>query len=312
MSLASWCAIVNPAAGGGRAGRAWPAIAAALAEAGLQVEARFTTARGEGAAMAQAAVAEGHRRLVAVGGDGTLSEVALGALGPEGRGPNDLGLASWPAGTGRDVARRLALPQERGALARRLAESPIQAKDLACLKPWGEGAGSWAPRLVVNAASAGLSAEVLQALDVVPVGLPGPLRYALATLRVLASGGSPSWAPRLWVDDAQPWPSEGLVLAAVALGPTFGGGMAIAPGADDGDGLLDLVGVQARAPWRLAAALPALYQGQLLGLDFVRHARARRIAWEGGGWVEADGELLGPGGAAFEVRPGALPLLGGL
>lgn len=307
--MTAWHAIVNPAAGGGRAGRAWPAIEAALQGAGLSVTAGFTTEPGAGAALARAAVAQGARRLLAVGGDGTLSEVALGALGEGAEGPGDLALATWPAGTGRDVAKRLALPSDLGALAQLLARDRVVRRDLALLRPWGEAPASFGPRLVLNVASAGLSAGVLSGLATVPKALPGPLRYALSAICELARPGG-HWRPELLVDGA-PWPAEAQILVAVALGPTFGGGMHIAPGADDADGLLDVVAVRQAAPWRLLGLLPALYQGQLLGAtEVVRHGRAQSVAWAGGAWVEADGELLGPGGVCLTVKAGALPLVG--
>lgn len=268
-----------------------------------------STGPGAGIAWAQAQVAEGARHLMAVGGDGTLNELATGAIGMEGQGPNDLALAHWPGGTGQDMALRLGLPTQPAALARALVAGQVRRLDAASARPAGPESSTWAPRLVLNAASAGISAAVLQALGGVPKAWPGTLRYALASLKAIATTrGQPPWAPHLTVDGAVPGLGP-LVLAVVALGPTFGGGMQIAPGAQDQDGLLDWVGVPHAPPGRLLRLLPSLYTGQLLSPGRgVAHRRGREVAWTGPAWVEVDGELLGPGGAAFRVLPGALPL----
>ena len=64
-----WFAVVNPAAGGGRAGSlAGPALEK-LRAAGLPITSRETSSAGHAVELARAAYAEGYRRFLAVGGD---------------------------------------------------------------------------------------------------------------------------------------------------------------------------------------------------------------------------------------------------
>src|SRR5215207_8057493 len=81
---AAWFVVANPVSGGGRALRLWPRLAAALARRGIPHEFARTGAPGEAARLASAALAAGHRRLLALGGDGTFNEVVNGlfAAGP--------------------------------------------------------------------------------------------------------------------------------------------------------------------------------------------------------------------------------------
>src|SRR5215471_1748689 len=100
--------IVNPAARKGGAGRRWPAIQAALAQRLAPFEPRFTEAPGHATTLARAALAEGLRRMVAVGGDGTMNETLNGLLDPDGRlHAADAVLCPVPAGTANELCRAL-------------------------------------------------------------------------------------------------------------------------------------------------------------------------------------------------------------
>src|SRR5204862_6376087 len=77
------CQIATPLAEQGRGRAAAEAARSALVEAGARVELRFTRAAGEARAMAAAAAAEGFERIAAVGGDGSISDVAAGLAGTQ-------------------------------------------------------------------------------------------------------------------------------------------------------------------------------------------------------------------------------------
>src|SRR5438445_346666 len=72
--------ILNPAAGGGTARRLEAVVAQAFRRQGWSVELSRTEAPGHGVELAARAVDDGARRIVAVGGDGTVHDVANGML----------------------------------------------------------------------------------------------------------------------------------------------------------------------------------------------------------------------------------------
>ncbi len=77
--------IVNPASAGGRTGRHFDAIARAVrAELG-EFECAFTKGRGDAVRLAREAVRAGGELVVAVGGDGTASEVIDGLVPHDGQ-----------------------------------------------------------------------------------------------------------------------------------------------------------------------------------------------------------------------------------
>ena len=77
--------IVNPAARKGGALARWPAIQAELSKRLGPLEPMFTEAPGHATELAREALAQGVRRFVAVGGDGTVNETLNGLLDPSGR-----------------------------------------------------------------------------------------------------------------------------------------------------------------------------------------------------------------------------------
>ena len=100
--------IVNPAARKGGARTRWPAIQAELAKRLGPVEPLFTEAPGHATELARTALAEGVRRFVAVGGDGTVNETLNGLLDPSGRLVEpDAVLCPVPAGTANELCRAL-------------------------------------------------------------------------------------------------------------------------------------------------------------------------------------------------------------
>ena len=72
--------LVNPASANGSTGRAWPEIAHRAAAAGLDGETLFSEGPGGIATVVERAAGMGAKRVVVVGGDGTVNEAANGLL----------------------------------------------------------------------------------------------------------------------------------------------------------------------------------------------------------------------------------------
>jgi diacylglycerol kinase (ATP) len=99
-----YLAIVNPAAGGGRARKLLAPALERLRAGGVEVKVAATRAPGDATKIAQEAYARGLRRFIAVGGDGTSYEVVNGLFPDalEGERPT---LAFLPLGTGNSFLR---------------------------------------------------------------------------------------------------------------------------------------------------------------------------------------------------------------
>src|SRR5260370_25242639 len=97
-----FCAIVNPAAGGGRSAKlAGPALGR-LREKGLKVNVIASTGPGHAVQLAREAYDQGYRRFLAVGGDGTAHEILNGVFA-EHTAVQRIALGFLPLGPGNSV-----------------------------------------------------------------------------------------------------------------------------------------------------------------------------------------------------------------
>lgn len=295
----AWFIIANPASGGGRAQKGWPPLAAALARRGVPWEFAGTRAPGDAARLAASALAGGHRRLLALGGDGTFNEMVNGlfAAGPP---PPDCLAAVAAHGTGNDWARAMEVPDDPERLAVLMARGAARRVDLGVAQEPDGRARAW----FHNVAGAGLDAEVLGRT---PRRGPRALAYLTGLARTISRYRSPRFSIR-----ADGELIEGVfLLASIAIGPRCGGGMRLAPRAVIDDGWFDLVTVQPLSPGAALLRLPKLFDGRLEGDPAFKVTRCRRIAIdaEPGCGVQLDGQAAGRTPVRFELLPGALGAL---
>ncbi len=290
--------MINPAAGGGRAGGLWQRLLAAAPELAA---ARLIQAAGAEAARTEldASIEDGAERVLAVGGDGTAHLVAGTLLAAGAAGRVDFGLV--PAGTGSDLARSLGLPRDPVAALRRTLAAAPRRIDALVVETAGE------TRYAANTASAGMSGAIVPAVNANP--RRGRLSYLSTTLAALAR-----YRPvpcRLTVD-GEPFYDGEFFLAAFANGRFFGNGMPIAPEARLDDGLIDVVLIPPVPLWHLPYRMPQFLTGRHVKLEVVKVRRARKIRLEpapGFPPFEVDGECLESGPAEIRVLPGALRIL---
>jgi YegS/Rv2252/BmrU family lipid kinase len=299
--------IVNPAAGGGRCGRAWPALARRLRDAGVDFTVAMTERPGDGTRLARTAVLEGAVTVVAVGGDGTASEVINGFLHDDRPLNPSARAALLPAGTGNDLARDFGL---RGGAA------------LTALGPHGRtmfvdvvrarftmAGGQRQQRYALQHAAMGLMGEAVAVefgswVKRLARGLVYAAAGAVAILRHRARDAT----YRHDAGAAVAGRLHGIVVANTAH---FGGGMLVAPAARVDDGMMDVIVLrEAGLPTLFLRLLPAVYSGRHLGHPAVSHLRAGRVWVEGaeGLTVAIDGEMAGSTPAEFALLPGVLPL----
>jgi YegS/Rv2252/BmrU family lipid kinase len=287
--------VCNPTAGGGRAGRLVPEVLARL-RAGRVEAAQHPTRSLEDARQAAHQAAATVDAVVAVGGDGTVGACAAG-LADAGH-PARAALAVVPAGGGNDAARSLGLPAgdplAAAGLLPRLRRRPA---DLATV----------AGRAYLNVAGAGFDSEVNRVANQRLRWARGRPRYVGAVLAELVVGATAEF--RLVLDGRasrlRGW------LVAVANGPSYGGGMRIAPDASLADGLLEVVVIHDVGKLEFLRTFPKVFSGRHLEHPAVAVHRAARVELDADRTlaVYADGEPAGILPATFEVRPAAIAVL---
>jgi diacylglycerol kinase (ATP) len=295
--------IVNPVAGAYSTRRKWPLISRLLRRVGLSFDYEFTEGVGHAMELARAAASDGYRYLVAVGGDGTVNEVANGILGSAGSGDTSLGVVS--TGTGGDFVRSIGIPRDYTSACSCLTSSRRLLIDIGVVEYQSKGQSL--QRFFVNAAGVGFDAEVVEATERLPKYFGGTIPYLAGMLRTLI--GYRNKSVLLSVEGKAE--TRRILAVVVANGGYFGGGMYIAPRAELSDSLLDLVVIGDIGKFGLLKALPSVYKGTHITHPEVSMARATRITIESSErfLVHADGELLGGGPVSFWLRPAALSVV---
>jgi diacylglycerol kinase (ATP) len=303
--------IVNPRAGAGNAARQLPGLRRGLEELGVAHEILETERPGHATALARGAIARDCTLLAIVGGDGTLNEVSQAYIDAEGAPRSGPPIALIPCGTGGDFPRSCHHAQAGlAADIARLGKGRQGPLDLGVLT-LHDSAGRALHRAFVNVVSVGISGEVDERVARGPKWLGGKAAFLLGTIgAALVYRNVP-----LEIDiDGAPWHRGPVLLAAIANGQFFGGGMQIAPGATFSDGLLDVVCVGDLSRSKFLSLFPRVYQGTHLGLDSVRTLRGRNVTVRATGngkpvLVDVDGEVPGYLPLAARIFPGALQLV---
>lgn len=310
--------VVNPKSGNGRTRRDWPRIRTQLEILFPLMTVAESRARGETARLVRAALHEGHLDIIAVGGDGTINEAINGFFENGAPVSPDAVFGFVASGRGGDFRRTFGIKPGYEAGVARLKLARIRKLDVgyvSCLSPRGEPVG----RYFVNVASFGLSGHVARRASQAWLSrlLGGAFFRAFNALMAL-----PGWrAPRVRLiapetrGSAQGYDEiAGITAVAVANGRWFAGGMKVAPGAEPGDGLFDIVVMGGASRRRVLSEIAMVREGMHLADPSVRVIRTARLMaaptvdTHGAVPVETDGESVGLLPATFEIVPGAINL----
>jgi diacylglycerol kinase (ATP) len=299
--------IVNPRSGGGISERSWASLVGPLSDGLGAFDTRFTEARGHARTIAHDEARAGRRLVVALGGDGTISEVADGLVTAGGR--TELGII--PRGTGGDFRRTLGIEKNVLAAAEHVRKSLPRRVDVGRVRYVAHD-GAVVSRHFVNVASFGFSSAVARRANDSSKRLGGRAAFLSAVVRSLASYDNAEVTVAVDGGEAR---RMTVLLAAVGNGRFFGGGMKICPEAVLDDGHFDLVSVGDLGRLEVLAKIHRIYSGDHLSMKEVRSARCRRLEVAPVDPtaeipVEIDGETPGNLPASFEIAPGALRLRG--
>jgi len=283
--------IFNPHAGSADADDALRSAVAAEPDADLCT----CDAPGHGLRLASTASEEGYDLVVAAGGDGTVNEVINGLA----RDFDGVALGIVPLGTGNDLARTLAIPDDP-AIAFQLALHG-QRRPLDLIRVEGADKTVYA----ANVCAGGFTGELDEAMTDEMKAAWGPLSYLIGTVKALPD--LDDFATWIAWDDGEPERVDALNIV-VANGRTAAGGRPAAPRANPEDGLLDVVIVKKCTSAELAVLAARALTGDYLDSEHVvfRHARRLHVEARPGMWFNVDGELHTNEPITFEIVPRAL------
>lgn len=282
--------IVNPAARRGRRSR--DAVLQACAALGVDPTVHITSGPGD-AGMAAASHTGSVDAVLALGGDGTLSEVASALAG------TGTPLGILPAGTGNLVARALGIPLKPERALEALVVGGTRTIDLARM----DGG-----RSMLFAAGAGIDAAMIAGATAETKRRFGVLTYFVTGTRAALARRNFSVTATV---DGVPVTGEAWAVFVANFGSVLGGLIHLGPGIEPDDGLLDLCVL---TPQSLREAFGIAWR--LFRNDFRPHPRMQfakgrliELATTPRRPLQSDGESVGETPARFCVEPGAVTML---
>lgn len=283
--------IFNPKSGRQEAERLLPELIETLNRGGFDIEPRPTTGPGDATRIAREEAAHGQIEVAfALGGDGTLREVAAGLVGSE------VALGPLPGGTTNVLAIELGLTRRPLEAARELAGARP--------RPFDVGMAGKKPFLMM--ASAGIDAAIMSRQN---QDLKRRLGQGAVALEGVRSFFTYDYPPIELEIDGQ---AQQASFFAVCNIPFYGGPMRMAPKADPRDGLLDVVLLHAGGRIATAAFLASFLAGFHLDRPGVSSFRAKRVGLNGPlpFGLQVDGDVFEtPLPLEIGIRPASLNIL---
>lgn len=280
--------IVNPVAGKGKTRGIISEVKESLEKAVDEVDLVQTSKPGDGYRLSRQAARGDFDRVVAVGGDGTVREVASGLVGTGTK------LAIVPSGMGNDLARSLGVPKDVKKASSIVSTENFRRIDLGRVE-----------EQYFSVLGLGFPVEVMELVNRGENNmLPGPGYFLVSIMRVVFR--MKPFGVRLEVDGDG---YEDRALAVFVMNPPYtGGGLKLSPGARMDDGLLDVVVIGNAGKRELLGQLPRVYRGEHLDHPKVHLFRGKsvRVETEEELRVELDGDLLTDTPVSTEVVPDAL------
>ncbi len=303
----TWFVIVNPAAGNGRGLDSFPQISRLLREARIVYDPVFTEHKAHATELTVTAVREGYRRIIVVGGDGTLHEVVNGLFIQQEVPPSEVLLAMIAVGSENDWVRSFGISERPADAVQAIACGCSFLQDVGVVSY--EEAHYRQSRYVANVAGAGFDAYVTRRLTHLRnkgrTSRWRHLRSIIHSFFLYKSTGV-----KVWVDDRLVY-NDLLLSIAIGVCKYNGGGLQPLPDAVADDGQLDLVLIRPIHFWHILFRFRYLFNGGIYRIRHILKARGSRIRIESSPEiaVEADGELLGGSPLEFSVRNRAIRVI---
>ena len=282
--------IVNPVAGAGLALKTAEKVQQILTERGIPFQVIRTKQPGHGTELARAMAEAGKPAVVAIGGDGTVREVAAGLV------HTGTALGIIPAGTGNDLVKTAGIPGD-----------PMEALEFLLSHDSREiDTGTVNDRFFLNVCGTGFDVTVLDCTERFKSRFRGLLPYFLGLIRAIFR-----YQPDLITVEADGYQAEGrFMVCSVANGRFIGGGIPICPVAELTDGKLNFVLIRNVPRWKIPFYLPGLMLSRDLKFRITTHLQSETVRLQGSKLrINIDGEIEPMDEAVFRICPASLKLI---
>lgn len=335
--------IVNPSSSSGSTGKNWDDLYLKIKEIfGENPEVAFTKKSGDGTILARAFLEKGVKNIIAIGGDGTINEVANGFFVFQDDNDNNnpditpitatafpepptfrqinpnavLGIVS--SGTRNVLAKSLNLPTGDLECCKHFVGSKTQKIDVISATATNPSIAKHPmtqPRIFLNAAEIGVGAEIIDRSKRVKEKVKSRIVSTISSVVITL----PTYTSKLceiFIDNGRGTNNNILTkmtMCVIANGKYLGGGLTVAPQASVSDGLLDMVILKNSGSIKMLEEFISMKNGNYTSDDKdIIYMKAKRVSIRSREekkrdiTVTIDGEPIGILPATFQVYPNVL------
>lgn len=303
-----WLVIVNPNAGNGKGEKDWDTISALLKKEEILFTVNFTERKGHAIKLSQEAISSGIRKIITVGGDGTLNEVVNGVFTNNTCPSTDVVLSLIPVGTGNDWGRMFGIPLDYAKAVKIIRDDKRLLHDVGLIS-FFNGEEKY-KRYFINIAGLGFESVVVKKTNYQKDnGHGGKLIYFYNLLTSLVAYKNTT--AEITIDGELK--HANVFSVNIGNGRYCGGGMRQTPNALPDDGLLDVTVINGMGKFEIIRNLKILYDGTILNHPKIKGYRCKNIKVNSGSvmYIEADGESLGHTPAEFSIIPSGINIVYG-
>lgn len=306
LKQTQWLVIINPNAGNGKGKKDFDRITGLLEREDIPFSARFTERKTEATHHAREAIENGFRKIIVVGGDGTLNEVINGVFSQNACPANEIVVALIPVGTGNDWGRMFGIPLVYEGAIKAIKENKMMLHDIGFITYFT--GNRQLKRYFINIAGLGFEAMVVSRTN--KQKDKGRSNTAIYFYNLLASLISYRKETAVIEIDGRKT-SARIFSINVGNGRYCGGGMRQTPDALPDDGLLDITVIKDMGRIEIIRNLKLLYDGTILSHPKVDGYRSTnlKVSSDAVLYAEADGESLGHTPAEFGIIPSAINII---
>ena len=321
-----WYAVVNPNAGSGKTVSEWPKASKILSDNRIDFEYKTTWKMGAAVEITMKACAEGYRKFLAVGGDGTVHEVLEGiakyvqisavakTLDKESQkvALDDFTLAVMPIGSGNDWIKTLEIPKDFNKVAELMKTDSTGRQDVFCLSLRDDNTSRNLESFMANVGGVGFDANVCKKVNFEKnTGKSGKVLYLKALISNILN--FKTFDCVVEADGKEIFRGTTMSIA-LGAGKYSGGGMLQVPDAVLDDGLLDITIIPLMPLHRIIRAVPGLFTGKLLKdnpelISAKCSSLSIKPLSSPAPLVEVDGEVVGNLPVSIERMDGQLRVL---
>jgi len=307
MNDGKWLVILNPNAGGKIAEKEWPNIKKELSIQNFDFELEKTLWPMHAIHIVQNKLNEGFRKIIAIGGDGTLHEIVNGIMKQEIVNPEEILLAMISVGTGNDWIKTHLISSDYKVAIQQIKKGNTINQDIGKIS-YKNGGPDIEDRYFINSVGIGFDAQVVKyILPNKEKGISNKSDYMKGLIKSLFT--NKNILTKLQLDDKII--NTKIYNLTIGLCKFKGGGFKMSPYAIPNDGKLDITLASKISKMKLIVSLPKIFGGKVDKIKYFDFFQVKELNLQTSApmCIEADGEFLGHHPLKVSIIPSRLRLI---